>query len=69
MNRYNIDTENDDLIQIDIDGSWTVEKGETAMFCIVRMEYPSTKQCTIGVTHKDLVQIRDTINRILGDTN
>lgn len=73
---YNIDTEKEDLVQIDCDGRWTVPPNCGAWITFVRFDPPDTEegdvkiqQCSLRVTHNDLVKIRDQINVILGDTN
>lgn len=64
---YNIDTENEDLVQIDCDGRWTVPPDCGAWITLVRFDYPNTQTCSVRVSHNDLVKIRDQINAIIGN--
>ena len=65
MYRYNIDTANEDLIQIDLNDSWTISDGETALLTIVRFESPKDKNLSLIVDKKDLLSLRDSLNKIL----
>ena len=65
MYRYNIDTTNEDLIQIDLNDSWTISDGETALLTIVRFESPKDKNLSLIVDKKDLLSLRDSLNKIL----
>jgi hypothetical protein len=67
MKRYNIDTQNGDLIQIDLNDSWTIQENEEALLNLVRFEGPETKKryATVIVTKSDLINLRDNLNRIL----
>lgn len=64
MKRYNIDTLNDDLIQIDLQGdSWVVNsEDEEVLFSIITAQ---GKTATISINMNDLNQIRSTINSLL----
>lgn len=64
MKRYNIDTLNDDLIQIDLQGdSWVVNsENEEVLFSIITAQ---GKTATISINMNDLNQIRSTINSLL----
>jgi len=65
MNKYNIETENKDFIQIDLKGSWNLQNNEKALFTIIQFNNPRTNQCIIQVSRKDLETLRDRINQIL----
>jgi len=65
MNRYNIETDNNDLIQIDLKDSWNLQNKEKALFTIIGFNYPKTNKCIIQVSRKDLETLRDKINQIL----
>lgn len=67
MNRYNIDTTNNDLVQIDLNDDWTIQEGEEALLTLVRFETPESKRCTLIVNKKDLTKLRDTLNQVLND--
>lgn len=64
MKRYNIETLNDDLIQIDLQGdSWVVNsEDEEVLFSIVTAQGKTT---TISINMNDLNQIRSTVNSLL----
>ena len=65
MYRYNIDTTNEDLIQIDLNDSWTISDGETALLTLVRFENPKDKNLSLIICKKDLLSLRDSLNKIL----
>lgn len=64
LKRYNIDTENDDLVQIDLQGdSWVVNENEKVLFTII--SFSKGEKVTISIGMKDLEKIRSTINNVL----
>lgn len=68
-NRYNIDTANDDLIQIDLKGGdWKVSNDrEVVFFSIIRFsETPENpERLTIPVCKSDLKVLRDKLSQII----
>lgn len=67
MKRHNIDTENDDLIQIDLNDTWNIQDGEEALLTLVRFDHPNTKQVTLIVKKNDLIKLRDRLNMVLDE--
>lgn len=67
MNRYNIDTTNGDLIQIDLtNGSWTVNTDdEVAYVTVFNYNALPAEQVTIPMKKKDLEHLASIIKNIL----
>lgn len=67
MNRYNIDTTNGDLIQIDLtSGSWTMNtEDEVAYITVFNYNALPAEQVTIPIKKKDLENLASFIKNIL----
>lgn len=69
-NRYNIDTDDGDLIQIDLKGgNWKLTKNrEMAFLSLIKFsENPENPQrVTIPIYRSDLILLRDKLSEIIG---
>ena len=73
MNRYNIDTQNGDLLQIDLSNGWSVTNDhEEIRFTIINFNTPITedtgpffKETTIKIYKKDLHNLLSNLQKIL----
>ena len=70
MMRYNIDTTNGDLVQIDLAGdSWTASDDTAILVTLIKFNTDPSQSLSLSVTKKDLEKIVSNLNIILPNNN
>jgi flagellar biosynthesis GTPase FlhF len=68
--RYNIDTTNGDLVQIDLAGdSWTASDDTAILVTLIKFNTDPSQSLSLSVTKKDLEKIVSNLNIILPNNN
>ena len=70
MMRYNIDTTNGDLVQIDLSGdSWIASDDTAILVTLIKFDTDPSQSLSLPMTKKDLEKIVANINMILPNNN
>jgi hypothetical protein len=68
--RYNIDTTNGDLVQIDLAGdSWIASDDTSILVTLIKFNTDPSQSLSLSVTKKDLEKIVSNLNIILPNNN